>query len=507
MRFTRAALRIRLQKVKQTSHLKNLYTYLQERKTRVFVLSSTFFLLYCLNKFYFRKFKGLNKLWQRFSVQDSPNQLILKSDLNYINIFFSNNNYPWAIMFPTTLEETQKIIKYAIKYGLSVACENVEHLESSYLSPLTPYIVINPKNINSFVLDEESQTITIGTGLSIKEINEKLMEKGFYLPIVDSQKDLRFYELINQDNADLVHHSYVSISELINSMNVVLPNGEVLCTNMAFKKTGPGTSLNELFIGSNSTIGIPVEATVKILSLPKKIYTVKIKGDLNRINYKIFDVVNDFKDIIKDNKENLNRGVFKIEDESFIMEMASRSKIHYDNFFFKYFSEFEIHEEKIDISENRKKKICRQAIGYDKKKYEEIFKYKYEEKEFLNLFINSKDEYLKEFSKINKNVAFSFSFNCLTNTFALEILKKHDERFLFDEKFDEINKSILNYIINRNGLLINYYDRKKLNEFKSLSRLIEFGKNNLHMQHYLKRMIDPKNIFINNHYNHEILDK
>lgn len=506
MRFTRAALRLRLQKVRQTSHLKNLYNYLIAQKTKVVAVSSSIFFLYCLNKFYFRKYKGLNKLWQRFAVKDSPDPLILKADINYFNIFFSNNNHPWAIVFPKTLEETQKTIKYAIKYGLNVACANVEHLESSYISSINPYILINQKNLNSFHLDEEGQTMTIGTGLTVKEINEKLMEKGFYLPIVDSQKNLRFFELINNDNADLVHHSHHSISDLINSMNVVLPNGEALSTNIPIKKLGAGNSLNDLFVGTNSTLGIPVEATVKILSLPKKVYSVKIKGNMYSFNSKIFDLINDFKSVVNENREKLNRGMFRFDNENIFIELSAFSKIHFDKFFFKYLSEFEIQEEKFESNGENKKEIGRLATAHYRNKYEEIFRYNFEEQEFMDLLINSKEKYLKEFSEINKTASFSFSFNCVKNSLSLEILKKNDEKFWANEKFEELNKSILNYIINRNGLLVNYYDQRKFSEFKSSSRLIEFGKNNLHMQHFLKKMLDPKNIFINDNYTHEILE-
>ena len=508
MRFTRLALRNRLQKVrlKQTSYLKNVFTFIKERKVKFFFGSSVVFGLYCLNKFYLRKYKGLNKISQRFTSQDSINPSIIKAELNYFNIFVNNNEYPWAIIFPKTLEEVQKIIKLAIKYGLSVQNENIDHLES--LKPISnnPYIVINQKNLNNFVLNEEAQTITIGTGLTIKEINEKLIEKGFYLPIDYSQKNKRIFELINQDNAEIIQNNCNSISEIINSLNVVLPNSEALCTNIPIKKNGFGVSLNEIFIGSNSTLGIPIEATLKIFPIPKKVYKLTIQGDLKKVSSKIFDLVKDLKSILQENNDRLKQFNLKIENENFNVEIMSFSKINYDNFFYKYLSELEIKEKKLKISENSLKELFKECINHENKHKEEIFKYKFEENQLINLLTNSQNEYLPQIINLNKKNHFLFTFNLMNNMYALE-MSENLNSLEKNEKFDEINKTILNYIVNRNGILINYYDKKKLNEFKSLSSLIEYGNNNLHLQKTLKKILDPKNLFVNDHYHHDILEK
>ena len=509
MRFTRFLLRNRLQKVRQASHFKNLYFFLKEKKSQFLYVSSICFGLYCINKFYFRKYKGLNKLSQRFSTKETLDSGIIRAELNYFNILFNDNQYPWAILFPKTLEETQKIIKYAKKYGLSVENENIDHLESLRQNPGKPYIVINQKNMNSFVLNEESRTITIGTGLTVKEINEKLIDKGFYLPINNYQKNMRVFELINHDNADIVHNKYNSIAEFINSMNVVLPNAEVLCTNLPFRKTGFGVSLNEIFIGSNSTLGISTEATLKVLPIPKKVYKVSIRGDLKEVSGKMFDFITDIKNVMKDNEEKIKQIVLKVENETFNVELLAFSKIYYEKFFFKYFQELEIKEKKLTIEKNSKKEIVRECIKHENRQKEEIFRYKYDGKEFINLLINTREEYLNELINLNKNAMFSFSFNLLNNNYALDVIK-NKENWPWSEnndKLDELNKNILNYIINRNGILINYYDKRKMIEFKSCSKLIEFGKNNLLLQHELKNLLDPTKIFINDHFHHEILEK
>lgn len=506
MRFTKFAFRARFQKVKQTSHFKNLYIYLTERKLNVIVGSSIFFGLYYINQFFTRKYKGLNKLSQRFSSTDSFSPGILKSELSYYNIFFSNYQYPWAILFPKTFEEAQKIVKYAIKYGLFLTNENIDHLDAINPNSTSPYIVINQRNIKYFSFDEENKLITVGTGLTIKEINDILVKKGFYIPISSFQRNSHLFELINQDNADIIHNHFNSISELITSMNVILPNSEALCTNIHIKKNGFGVSLNEIFVGSNSTFGIPIEATMKVLPIPKKVYKLYIKGKSKDLTGEMYDLLADFKVFLKDNEDRLKQCVLRLENEGLSIQFMSFSKINYEDLFFKYFSEFDFKEKKIKAGKNSMKEIIKECLDHNNIKKEEIFKYKIDEKEFLELLTKTKDEYLKEFINLNKKALYSFSFNFLDSIFALDVVK-HKEFLKENERFEELNRQILNYIVNRNGVLVNYYDKKKMYNFKATSKLIEFGKNNLHLQHHLKELFDPKNVFINESFTHEILQK
>lgn len=506
MRFINLAARYRLQKARQTSRFKNLLLYLRDRQSQVFKISGVCFALYCLNKYYFRKYKGLNKISQRFSSKNDSSPAIIKDEINYFDIFLKNHIYPWAIIFPKTIEETQKLIKLAKKYGISIKNKNIEHLDAMPDDSSSPYIVINQKNMRNFSFDPEMQTITIGVGLTIKEINEKLIEKGYYLPIHHNQKNLRIFELINRDNADIVHNNYHSIADFIHSLNIVLPNAEALMTNVPTKKIGYGVSLNELFIGSNATLGIPIEATLKVIALPKKVHKINFCANLKNISNIFFDVFNDIQKLIQKNGENIKNCVLKIDNEKVYLEMLGFSKIDYGSFNDKYYKKFEINEKTIKLEKNSKKEIMKDITKNYLEKNEEIFKYQYDKADLINLIINTKDQYLTELMKINKKSQYYFSFNIVKNLYALHLINPYDVSYLKDEPFERFNKNIMNYIVDRNGLLINYYDIKKMKEFKANSKLVEFGKNNLHMQKTLKKMLDPQNLFLNEEFNHEILE-
>lgn len=413
--------------------------------------------------------------------------------------------YPWAIVFPKTIEETQKIIKLAKKYGLFIKNENIEHLDTSKSEFSSPYIVINQKNMTNFSFDPDNGTVNIGVGLTIKEINHRLMEKGYYLPIHSSQKNLRFFEIINHDNADVVHSPHSSISDFINYMNVVLPNSEALCTNTIIKKTGYGISLNELFIGSNATLGIPIEANLKVLPIPQKVYKIRLFADLKTISASFYDVIKDFQNFATQNGDKLKKCNLKLDNDRISFEIISFSKIIYDSFLEKHHC-FQLGEA-LKIRNDSKKELLKVINENDLKRKEGIFKYQIDKREIFDLLTQTKDIYLKEFMKMYKYAQFSFCFNLLNNNYTLDILKSDNYKFLSEktEKFKDVNRQILNYVIDRNGLLVSHYDVKNMSELKSLTKLLEFGKNNLHMQKNLKELLDPKNIFINEEYNHKIL--
>jgi len=125
--------------------------------------------LYFMNKKVFRKMKGVRKLRQRFY----PDSMI-STKVSVVDLILGNHRAPMGIVFPSSLEEIQTIVRYANKYGFGIKNEDVTELIVSKASEKRPYIILNQKSMNKFEYDQYSGLSLVGSGMTIEELNNRL---------------------------------------------------------------------------------------------------------------------------------------------------------------------------------------------------------------------------------------------------------------------------------------------------------------------------------------------
>lgn len=119
-------------------------------------------------------------------------------------------------------------------------------------------------------IDEENLTATVQPGLITQELIRQVEAKGlFYPPDPSSMKISTLGGNINENSGGLRGLKYGVTRDYVLGLEVVLPNGDIIKTGGKLAKDVAGYDMTRLFVGSEGTLGIVTEATLKLLPLPE----------------------------------------------------------------------------------------------------------------------------------------------------------------------------------------------------------------------------------------------
>ncbi|NRA89406.1 MAG: FAD-binding protein, partial [Rhizobiales bacterium] len=119
-------------------------------------------------------------------------------------------------------------------------------------------------------LHAEDLDVTVGAGLTRQELNIYLRDTGLFFPIdPGAEATLAGMAATRASGTNAVR--YGTMKENVINMTVVMPNGEIIKTGGRAKKSSAGYDLARLMIGSEGTLGIITELTLKLYGTPEKI--------------------------------------------------------------------------------------------------------------------------------------------------------------------------------------------------------------------------------------------
>jgi alkyldihydroxyacetonephosphate synthase len=119
-------------------------------------------------------------------------------------------------------------------------------------------------------VDERSLTVTAEAGVNGQRLEEELNERGLMLPHYPASADLATVGgYVAARGSGVLSTRYGKIEDLVLSLRVVLPTGEVVDT-VPVPRHAVGPELTQLFVGSEGTLGVITRATLQVLPLPAK---------------------------------------------------------------------------------------------------------------------------------------------------------------------------------------------------------------------------------------------
>lgn len=177
---------------------------------------------------------------------------------------------PDFVVFPENKEQISKIIKLANKYKIPIVPWGGGSGSQGGALPVKQGIVMDIKKMDKVInIDEESLVVTAELGILVQSLEWILNEKGFTMGHYPASAFCATLAgSLAHRGSGVLSNKYGKIEDMIISMEVVLPNGNVIKTSPV-PRHAAGPDLNQLFIGSEGTFGIMTEATFKIHYLPE----------------------------------------------------------------------------------------------------------------------------------------------------------------------------------------------------------------------------------------------
>ncbi len=179
---------------------------------------------------------------------------------------------PSVVVFPRTVEDVQAVVRTACVQGWSLVPSGGRTGLSGGAAATQGEIVISLDRMNRILeFIPEDRCVRVQAGVVTQQVQEFAEEYGLYYPVdFASAGSSQIGGNIGTNAGGIQVIRYGMTRDWVMGLKVVTGRGDILELNGGMMKNATGYDLRHLFIGSEGTLGIVVEATLALTRLPKQ---------------------------------------------------------------------------------------------------------------------------------------------------------------------------------------------------------------------------------------------
>jgi D-lactate dehydrogenase (cytochrome) len=178
---------------------------------------------------------------------------------------------PDAVVYATCTEDVATTLKICNKNRTPVVAFGAGTSLEGNSTPIYGGVSLDVSQMDKVLrISQEDLDCTLQPGVRRKQLNEILATHGLFFP-VDPGADATLGGMAATGASGTTTVKYGAMKQLVMSLTVVTPNGEVITTSRRARKTSAGYDLTHLFVGSEGTLGVITELNLRVFGIPEVI--------------------------------------------------------------------------------------------------------------------------------------------------------------------------------------------------------------------------------------------
>lgn len=179
---------------------------------------------------------------------------------------------PDAVVFPTSSEEVVKTVDIAGDYGWPIIPFGAGTSLEGHLNAPGGGLSIDFSNMNR-VLDVNTGDLdcTVQAGISRAQLNAHLRDTGLFFPVDPGAEEASLGGMAATRASGTCAVRYGTMRENVIRVCAVMADGSVVRTGSRARKSAAGYDLTRLLVGSEGTLGIITELTLKLYGVPERV--------------------------------------------------------------------------------------------------------------------------------------------------------------------------------------------------------------------------------------------
>ena len=179
------------------------------------------------------------------------------------------NEKPFLIVFPSTTEEVSKIVKICHERKIPITAYSGGTSLEGHFSATRGGICMDFRRMDQILkLHKDDLDVIVQPALGWELLNEELAKDGLFFP-PDPGPGAQIGGMIGTGCSGTNAYRYGTMRDWVLSLTVVMADGTIIKTRQRPRKSSAGYDLTRMFIGSEGTLGLITEATLKVTVKPK----------------------------------------------------------------------------------------------------------------------------------------------------------------------------------------------------------------------------------------------
>ena len=212
----------------------------------------------------------IDALRQRFGAACST-ALVVREQHGRDESPFTHIAPPAAVVFADSTADVADAVRLAAQHKVPVIPFGVGSSLEGHLLAVQGGISLDVSRMNRVLsVNAEDLTVTVQPGVTRKAVNEAVKSDGLFFPI-DPGADASIGGMAATRASGTNAVRYGTMRENVLALEVVTAQGNVIRTGTRAKKSSAGYDLTRLMVGSEGTLGVMTEITLKLYPLPEAV--------------------------------------------------------------------------------------------------------------------------------------------------------------------------------------------------------------------------------------------